>query len=74
MPTNRQRIRRPRIRGQVPQGALWWLQHGRSPALAEAAALGLSEGDCWLASNLHFDRATSGWCPGPPCASSGMAR
>jgi hypothetical protein len=32
-----------------------------SPGLDEAAALGLTERDVWIASNPHYDRPTAGW-------------
>jgi hypothetical protein len=61
MPTTRRRVGRPMIRGPMPAGARWWLEHGRSPSIAEAPALGLTTADIWIASCLHFVRPTAGW-------------
>jgi hypothetical protein len=54
MPTIRRRIGRPLIRGQMPPGAAWWLQNGRSLSISEALDLGLAERDAWQASALHY--------------------
>jgi hypothetical protein len=55
MPTTRRRIARPLIRGAIPEGALWWLQHGRSLGIAEAISMGLTERGAWQTYLLHYD-------------------
>jgi hypothetical protein len=55
MPTTRRRIGRRQIRGELPVGAAWWLQHGRSLGIREAIALGMTQWDAWQAYLLHFD-------------------
>jgi hypothetical protein len=64
VPTKKRRIGPRQIRhaAAMPAGCAWWLRNGRSPSIAEARELGLTERDVWLISNLHYARPiASGW-------------